>query len=254
MFIVEHVHYSVKPTAAEAAPDGGEGRMTDVMLASGDGLRVRNKLDKLRRIKDAAQSLFVAKGFDDTTMREIAVRAGVGLGTIFLYAKNKRDLLFLTINEGLEKVTNEAENAVDPKEPLIDNLLAVAKLHYRFFGRQPAISRLVLREMIFYDSGAQAPPFHKTRDRLIRLFGRTTELAIANDEIAPSEPALFAGWTLFCIFQVELRRWLANDVTHICSGLNELERAFQMLMVGFGLGPKQRVRGLDRGGQRRSKR
>ena len=54
--------------------------MTDVMLASGDSLRVRNKLDKLRRIKDAAQSLFVAKGFDDTTMREIAVRAGVGLG------------------------------------------------------------------------------------------------------------------------------------------------------------------------------
>ena len=214
--------------------------MTDVTLASADGLRVRNKLDKLRRIKDAAQSLFIAKGFDDTTMREIAVRAGVGLGTIFLYAKNKRDLLFLTINEGLENVTNEAENAVDPKEPLIDNLLAVAKLHYRFFGRQPAISRLVLREMIFYDSGAQAPPFHKTRDRLIRLFGRTTEMAIANGEIAPSEPPLFAGWTLFCIFQVELRRWLASDVTHLRAGLNELERAFRMLIVGFGLAPERR--------------
>jgi AcrR family transcriptional regulator len=185
-------------------------RITDTAFSSADGLRVRNKLDKLRRIKDAAQSLFIAKGFDDTTMREIAVRAGVGLGTIFLYAKNKRDLLFLTINEGLENVTNEAENVVDPKEPLIDNLLAVAKLHYRFFGQQPALSRLVLREMIFYDSGAQAPPFHKTRDRLIRLFGRTIELAIANGEIAPSEPPLFAGWTLFCIFQVELRRWLAS--------------------------------------------
>lgn len=216
--------------------------MTDATLASTNGLRARNKLDKLRRIKEAAQSLFIAKGFDDTTMREIAVRADVGLGTIFLYAKDKRDLLFLTINEGLEKVTNEAENAVDPKEPLIDNLLAVAKLHYRFFGRQPAISRLVLREMIFYDSGAQAPPFHKTRDRLIRLFGRTTELAIANDEIAPSEPALFAGWTLFCIFQVELRRWLASDVTHLRAGLNELERAFRMLIVGFGLAPELRAR------------
>lgn len=217
--------------------------MTDVMLASGDSLRVRNKLDKLRRIKDAAQSLFVAKGFDDTTMREIAVRAGVGLGTIFLYAKNKRDLLFLTINEGLEDVTNEAENAVDPKEPLIDNLLEVAKLHYQFFGRQPALSRLVLREMIFYDSGAQAPPFHKTRDRLIRLFGHTTELAIANAEIAPNEPPLFAGWTLFCIFQVELRRWLASDVTDLRAGLDQLERAFRMLIVGFGLAPERRARG-----------
>ena len=225
--------------------------MTDVMLTSGDSLRVRNKLDKLRRIKDAAQSLFVAKGFDDTTMREIAVRAGVGLGTIFLYAKNKRDLLFLTINEGLENVTNEAENVVDPNEPLIDNLLAVAKLHYRFFGRQPALSRLVLREMIFYDSGAQAPPFHKTRDRLIRLFGHTTELAIANAEIAPNESPLFAGWTLFCIFQVELRRWLASDVTDLRAGMEQLERAFRILIIGFGLAPERRARGRASSPQRR---
>src|SRR5512139_3015385 len=123
--------------------------MTGAVLASGDGLRARNKLDKLRRIKEAAQTLFVAKGFDDTTMREIAGRAGVGLGTIFLYAKNKRDLLFLTINEPLEEITVEAEDAVDPKAPLIANLLAVARLHYRFFGKQPALSRLALREMIF---------------------------------------------------------------------------------------------------------
>ena len=89
--------------------------MTDAVLASGDGLRARNKLDKLRRIKEAAQTLFVAKGFDETTMREIAVRAGVGLGTIFLYAKDKRDLLFLTINEPLEQITEEAENVFDPE-------------------------------------------------------------------------------------------------------------------------------------------
>ena len=124
--------------------------MTDVVLAVSDGLRARNKLDKLRRIKEAAQTLFVAKGFDETTMREIAVRAGVGLGTIFLYAKDKRDLLFLTINEPLESITREAEDAVDPEALLIDNLLAIAKRHYHFFGQQPALSRLALREMIFY--------------------------------------------------------------------------------------------------------
>ena len=88
--------------------------MTDATFAPTDGLRARNKLDKLRRIKDAAQRLFIAKGFDDTTMREIAVRAGVGLGTIFLYAKDKRDLLFLTINEPLQHITQQAEGAVDP--------------------------------------------------------------------------------------------------------------------------------------------
>jgi AcrR family transcriptional regulator len=215
--------------------------MTDAVLVSSDGLRARNKLEKLRRIKDAAQTLFVAKGFDETTMREIAVRAGVGLGTIFLYAKDKRDLLFLTINEPLEQITEEAEGVFDPKAPLMDNLLAVARLHYRYFGRQPALARLALREMIFYDSGAQAASFQSTRERLIQLFGRTVESAIKNAEIAPSEPPLFAGWTLFCIFQVELRRWLSSDVAQLRAGLSELERAFRILIVGLGTSAERRV-------------
>ena len=215
--------------------------MTEVMLASGDGLRVRNKLDKLRRIKDAARSLFTARGFDDSTMREIAMRAGVGLGTIFLYAKDKRDLLFLTINEPLEQITQEAEGVFDPKAPLMDNLLAIARLHYGFFGKQPALARLALREMIFYETGAQAASFQRTRERLIRLFSRSVESAIENAEISPSEPPLFAGWTLFCVFQVELRRWLSNDNARIRAGLSELERAFRMLVVGFGAPAEQRV-------------
>ena len=212
--------------------------MTEATLAVPEGLRVRNKMDKLRRIKDAAQSFFVAKGFDDTTMREIAVRAGVGLGTIFLYAKDKRDLLFLTINEPLEQITAEAEAAVDPKAQLVENLLAVAELHYHFFGQRPALARLALREMIFYETGAQAASFQNTRERLIRLFGRAIELAAANGEITPTEAPQFAGWTVFCIFQVELRRWLTDDVTDVRTGLSELERALRLLMAGLGAGQR----------------
>lgn len=225
--------------------------MTDGVLAAADGLRTRNKLEKLRRIKDAAQNLFIAKGFDDTTMREIAVRAGVGLGTIFLYAKNKRDLLFLTINEPLRDVTQQAEGVVDPKAPLVDNLLSVAKTHYQFFGQQPALARIALREMIFYDSGAQAASFQKTRERFIRLFGHIIELAIANKEIAPSVPPLFAGWVVFCLYQVEQRRWLANDVTNLHAGLSELERALGLLIAGFGVCVDQPARKRTRNGRGR---
>ncbi len=197
------------------------------------GLRERNKLDKLRRIKDAARRLFIAKGFDDATMREIALRAGVGLGTLFLYAENKRDLLFLIINEELEAVTQKAEGEIDAAAALIDNLLAVARLHYEFFGRQPALSRLVLREMAFYDSGAQAGSFQKTRERLIGLFGTIVDLAARRKSIASPETPQFIGWTIFCIFQVELRRWLSNDVSELDTGLQALERALTLLVNGI---------------------
>ena len=201
------------------------------------GQRERNKLDKLRRIKDAARELFVAKGFDDTTTREIAVRAGVGIGTIFVYAQNKRDLLFLIANEELEKVTERAEASVKASASLMQNLLSVAGLHYEFFAQQPALSRLVLREMVFYETGAQAGRFQRTRERLITLFGHSVELALAQKTVFSSEPSQFVGWTIFAVFQVELRRWLSMDEPELSTGLKALERALKLVITG--LAPKE---------------
>ena len=197
------------------------------------GLRERNKRDKLKRIKDAARMLFIAKGFDDTTTREIAVRAGVGLGTVFVYAENKRDLLFLIINDQLDEVTQTAQAAIDPTASLIDNLLKVAELHYQFFGEQPALSRLALREMIFYESGAQAGRFQNTRQHLIELFGRAVGLAKAQNRITTKESPSFVGWAIFSIFQVELRRWLSSEDLDLDAGLKALERALALFINGL---------------------
>ena len=61
------------------------------------GLRERNKLDKERRIREAARELFIAKGFDDATTREIAQTAGVNLALIHYYFGNKRALFEATV-------------------------------------------------------------------------------------------------------------------------------------------------------------
>jgi AcrR family transcriptional regulator len=197
------------------------------------GQRERNKIDKLRRIKDAARDLFIAKGFDDTTTREIAIRAGVGLGTIFVYAANKRDLLFLIANDELETITNEAEASISEQASLLENLLNVFGRHYKFFRRQPALSRLVLREMVFYDSGAQAGRFQQTRERFIELIGKAAQIAITQGSTSPGETPKFIGWAIFCIFQVELRRWLSHDNPNLREGLEALQRALTLFIKGL---------------------
>jgi len=218
------------------------------------GQRERNKLDKLRRIKDAARELFVAKGFDDTTTREIALRAGVGIGTLFVYAEDKRDLLFLIANEDLEKVTAQAEAAVTASASLMQNLLTVAGLHYEFFGRQPEISRLVLREMVFYETGAQAGRFQRTRERLITLFGHSVELALKSKAISSSEPPHFIGWTIFAVFQVEQRRWLSVDDPDLGAGMKALERALRVVITGLSPKPAALTRARAEPGARKRKR
>jgi AcrR family transcriptional regulator len=79
------------------------------------GRRERNKQQKLERIVQAASELFSAHGVDDVTTQQIADQADIGAGTLFLYAKNKGELLLLVQNshyeEALQKGTAAAAHA-----------------------------------------------------------------------------------------------------------------------------------------------
>jgi AcrR family transcriptional regulator len=201
------------------------------------GRRQSNKLDKLNRIKAAARQLFVSRGFDDTTVREIATRAGVGLGTLFSYSLNKRDLLFLLGNDSLDEVAEKAGAGLDPKARLADNLRGIFGAHYAFFASEPVLARLVLREMTFYDSGAQAQRFRVIRLRVIDHVAGALALAIASGEIAGREDIAFDAWVLFAIYQVELRAWLAacapDCAPDLAMGLQRLERALKVCIGGL---------------------
>ena len=197
------------------------------------GQREKNKLDKLQRIRDATRELFIEKGYDETTTREIAVRAGVGIGTVFTYAENKRDLLFLVANDELDAVTTRCEAGVSDRASCLQNLLSIFRQHYRFFAKQPALSRLLLREMTFYDSGRQAQRCQRTRERNIQLVGRVVRRALDQNSINIKEEPEFAGWVAFCIFQVELRRWLMTKKPSVSAGMVRLERALRLCMAGW---------------------
>ncbi len=77
-----------------------------------------------------------------------------------------------------------AEAAVKASASLVENLLSVARIHYEFFAQQPALSRLVLREMVFYESGTQAGRFQRTRERLIDAVRRERRTAMEREIVA----------------------------------------------------------------------
>ena len=62
------------------------------------GRRERNKQQKLDRITAAASELLAEHGIEDVTTQQIADKADIGTGTLFLYAKTKGELLLLVQN------------------------------------------------------------------------------------------------------------------------------------------------------------
>ncbi|MDQ6693254.1 MAG: TetR/AcrR family transcriptional regulator [Chloroflexota bacterium] len=51
------------------------------------------KPDKQQALIEAARDLFTTVGYESTTMAEVAKKAGVAVGTVYLYFKNKKELL-----------------------------------------------------------------------------------------------------------------------------------------------------------------
>ena len=123
------------------------------------GLRAKNKAEKLQRIRKAARALFVKRGYDDTTMRDIAKRAEVGFGTLFTYASDKRDMLFLIFNDELDNVVASSFARATKEKVFLDQLVSFFSGFYIFFQPQPELSRVVLREMTLYLRGRQAEQF-----------------------------------------------------------------------------------------------
>src|SRR3954467_5834204 len=87
------------------------------------GRRERNKQAKLERITAAATELFAEHGVDEVTTQQIADKADIGTGTLFLYARTKGELLLLVQNAqygaALEKGRAAAEQVPDALEAVL---------------------------------------------------------------------------------------------------------------------------------------
>ena len=63
--------------------------------------RARRKQERPGELLDAALALFVEKGYAATRMEEVASRAGVSKGTVFLYFPSKLDLFKAVVQHNI---------------------------------------------------------------------------------------------------------------------------------------------------------
>jgi AcrR family transcriptional regulator len=111
--------------------------------------RERNKRDKLDRIMAAATALFAERGVGEVTTQQIADRADIGTGTLFLYARTKGELLLMVQNslyaEALAKGKAAAADLKDPASALMALLGPIVHCN----RAQVENGRTYLRELAF---------------------------------------------------------------------------------------------------------
>jgi AcrR family transcriptional regulator len=171
-------------------------------------LRERNKREKRARIERAARELFERKGFEAATAREIAARARVGLGTLFLYARDKRELLFLVFADESRRLFAEAERAVAarPRAGLVDALMELFGRFLAFYAERPELAAALLREFFFRP--AEPERLGALSREYAERVAALVERARARGELRADLPVPLAAHALFAHYAYWTQAWL----------------------------------------------
>lgn len=115
------------------------------------GRRERNKQAKLDRIVAAAGELFSEYGVDDVTTQQIADKADIGAGTLFLYAKSKGELLLMVQNSSYADSLVQGKAAAEKTPDILQAVMAILTEVVHCNRTQVDNGRSYLKEMVFGD-------------------------------------------------------------------------------------------------------
>lgn len=115
------------------------------------GIHERKQREKIQRcndILDAAEEVFFPKGMEEATMEEVAEKAELSKGTLYLYFKNKQELYLGITRRGLEILTGMFQDATVRRGKGIAKMEAVGRAYYEFSRKYPDY----FQAMVFFDA------------------------------------------------------------------------------------------------------
>ncbi len=103
--------------------------------------------EKYQRILNSAIKIFARKGFHHTRVSEIAQEAGVADGTIYLYFRNKDDILIKVFEESLRQIIDRFEKELKKEPDPISRLERFIWLHLELLEENKALAEVLQVEL-----------------------------------------------------------------------------------------------------------
>jgi AcrR family transcriptional regulator len=94
-----------------------------------------------------AAGIFARKGYHGTTVDEIAQAVGVAKGTIYYHFKNKEDLYFAVIQEGINIFGKQLRDAAAAADSPHDKIRNLVDSHLDFYEKEQDLVFLFLKEL-----------------------------------------------------------------------------------------------------------
>lgn len=113
------------------------------------GIREHKKQQTRQAIMQAAIKLFSEKGFEKTSIEELARAAGIGKGTIYSYFQTKTDILHAFCEDELGCLHQELTDNADKEIPILQQMVAIYMSEFKLITDNREFGRIFMQQTAF---------------------------------------------------------------------------------------------------------
>lgn len=145
-------------------------------------------------IFNAAIKSFSGKGYDKTTMEDIASAAGVARGTLYYNFNSKEEIFKYIIEEGMKKIQIKVEEASGKIEDPMEKLRTISRVHLKLVHDNRSLFKVVMGQL--WGQEVSQAQFKETIGDYIRYIETFIKEAMNEGCIRKGE-TLFMAYTFF---------------------------------------------------------
>ncbi len=105
--------------------------------------QAQEKQELRQAILTAAGALFLEQGYERFSLRKVAERIGYSPTTIYLYFRDKDDLLFTVVDEGFVRFGHQLAAAAESQEDPWERIIALGRAYVTFGLQNPVYYQLM---------------------------------------------------------------------------------------------------------------
>jgi len=195
------------------------------------GIREQKKLETKRAIQTAAVKLFAGKGFEHTSIEDIAKEASIGKTTIYGYFSTKNDIFISYCDEELDHAFTQLQATDSAEKSLLDLLVDFFMIKFSFVTQNREFGRQMLREMVFPGEINEKAKIHD--QRYFDIMEGYFKVAQERDEISSEHELFHLSVHFFSIYLGLLAGWYTGYLNTLQESEEAMKTLFSQAIEGI---------------------
>jgi AcrR family transcriptional regulator len=192
----------------------------------------QEKQELRQAILTAAGELFLEQGYEHFSLRKVAERIGYSPTTIYLYFRDKDDLLFTVVDEGFVRFGQQLATVAESHEDPWERLIALGRAYVTFGLQHPIYYQLMFMQRADF---LMRPPVGESQPRIasFQVLRQAVQQAIDAGVLRPGDAENYSDvlWALVHGMVSLAISMPMFDATRI---QRTMETAWQMERQGLG--------------------